>query len=265
MFSGHFTIEDVSFALTAIDVYIGQTANLNFVNGFKGYVRYKKLFNGGWFYLAQNTEVNLSVSLNKDSVSTHSSQRENNVSIGNRLIRKHVQYSTSEIPDKVKGSEWKDQPEFAYNPELPKAYSHVDNLKEHEIIRGIDKIGGLVLSSYFNVGKIDIGPVFGIYSTNTIEGKRFSIPLRTSEQMFKRFSVGGFLGYGTRNNEFKYGANLVVQPQATDRFILRFNYSNDYIPVSQDKFLRFIKNNPNNKGNGNFIALFTGREENPYL
>lgn len=265
LFTGHFTIEDRSFALTAIDVYIGRTANLNFVNGFKGHVKYEKLSHGGWFYLAQNTEVNLSLSLNKDSVSTYSSQRVNNVSTGNRLIRKNVQYSTSERLEKVKGSEWKYQPEFALDPELPNAYSRVENLREHEVVKGIDKVGGMVLTSYFNVGKIDIGPVFDIYSTNTIEGQRISIPLRTSEQMFKRFSVGGFLGYGTRNNEFKFGANLVVQPQPSDRFIFRFNYSNDYNLVSQDKFLRFIKNNPNNKGTGNFIALFTSREENPYL
>lgn len=265
LFTGHFTIEDGSFALTAIDAYIPRTANLNFVNGFKGHVQYKKLPDDGWFYLAQNTEVNLALNLNKDSVSNYSSKRVNNVSTGNRLIKKNIQYSTSESLDKVKGSEWKYQPEFAFDPDLPNAYSRVDKLKEHEIVKGIDKVGGMVLTSYFNVGKIDIGPVFDIYSTNTIEGERISIPLRTSKQMFKRFSVGGFLGYGTRNSEFKFGANLIVQPQPTDRFIFRINYSNDYTLVSQDRFLRFIKNNPNNKGTGNFIALFTSREKNPYL
>lgn len=265
LFTGHFTIEDSSFALTAIDAYITRTANLNFVNGFKGQVQYKNLPDGGWFYLTQNTEVNLSLTTNKDSLSTYSSKRIDNISIGNRLIRKYVQYSTSENLEKIKGSEWKNQPEFAFDPELSNAYSRVDNLKEHEIVKGIDKVGGMALSSYFNVGKIDIGPVFDIYSTNTIEGERFSVPLRTSEKMFKRFSIGGFLGYGTRNREFKYGANFVVQPQPTDRFIFRFNYFNDYTLVSQDKYLRFIKYNPNNKGTGNFIALFTSWKENPYL
>jgi hypothetical protein len=43
------------------------------------------------------------------------------------------------------------------------------------------------------------------------------------------------------------------------------NYSNDYNLVSQDKYLRFIKKNPNTRGNGNFIAALTSREKNPYL
>lgn len=265
LFTGHFTIEDSSFALSSIDVSIARTANLNFVNGFSGQVNYTKLPNGTWFYHRQNTAVNLSFSANKDSIPRYSSQRIDNIAKGNRLIQKTIQYSTSEKLDNIKVSEWNKQPEFVDNTPLPDAYSRVERLKQHEVVKGIDKIGGTVLTSYFNVGKIDVGPVFDVYSTNTIEGRRFSIPLRTSEQLFKQFSAGGFLGYGTRNQEIKYGANLIVQPLKTDKFILRFNYSNDYTVVSQDKFLRFIKYNPNNKGTGNFIALFTSWEENPYL
>jgi len=265
LFTGHFTIEDGSFALTGIDAYISKDANLNFVNGFKGNVTYKKLPEGGWFYDEQKVGVNLSISLNKDSVSAYSSRRMDNVSKGNWLINKSTHYSTSTRLDDVRAGAWKNQPEFASNQVEADDYSRVDKLKEHKVVKGIDKIGGMVLTSYYNAGKIDIGPVFDIYSTNTIEGQRISVPLRTSEQMFKYFSVGGFLGYGTKNEAFKYGINLIYQPQKTDKFILRFNYSNDYTLVSQDKFLRFIKNNPNNKGTGNFIAIFTSREKNPYL
>lgn len=264
-FTGHFTIEDGSFALTAIDVYINLKANLNFVNGFKGQVSYKKLPDGNWFYNSQNIGVNLSLTSNKDSASNYSSKRIDNIEKGNWLINKYIQYSTSEGLNGIKAGEWKQRPEFAFDSSLANAYSRVDKIKEHEVVKGIDKIGGMVLTSYFNKGIIDIGPVYDIYSTNTIEGERIAIPIRTSEKMFKYFSIGGFVGYGTRNSEFKYGTNLVYQPQTMDKFILRFNYSNDYNLVSQEKFLRFIKYNPNSKGTGNFISLFTSREENPYL
>ncbi|MGD9929337.1 MAG: DUF5686 family protein [Mangrovibacterium sp.] len=265
LFTGHFTVEDGSFALVSIDAFISRHANLNFVNGFSGRISYKKQPGGGWFYDGQNIGVNLSVTLNKDSLSNYSSKRMDNVSKGNWLINKSIQYSTSPRLNDISAAAWKNQPEFASGKLEANAYSRVDKLKEHKVVKGIDKIGGMVLTSYFNVGKIDIGPVFDIYNTNSIEGQRFSIPLRTSEQMFERFSIGGFLGYGTKNNDLKYGMNVVYQPQLTDKLILRLSYSNDYIPVSQDKYLRFIKNNPNNKGSGNFIAMFTGREKNPYL
>ncbi|WP_423126548.1 DUF5686 and carboxypeptidase-like regulatory domain-containing protein [Gaoshiqia sp. Z1-71] len=265
LFSGQFVIEDGSFALTRIDAYISREANLNFVNGFQGNVSYSKLPDGRWFYHEQKIDINLALTLNKDSVSNYSSKRVEQVSSGNWLISRSTRYSTSERLEQVNAGMWKNQPEFASRKPETDSYAHVDKIKEHDVVKGIDAIGGMVLTSYFNAGKIDIGPVYDIYSTNTIEGSRFSVPLRTSEKLFKNFSVGGFLGYGTRNEEFQFGGNLVYQPLKTDKFVFRFNYSNDYALVSQDKYLRFIKNNPNNKGTGNFIAIFTSREDNPYL
>ena len=265
LFSGHFTVEDSSFALTRIDAYISKDANLNFVNGFEGHVTYIKLQGGTWFYNDQKIGINLTFSQNKDSISNYSSKRMDNVTSGNWLINKYTHYSTSARLNRLNASAWKNQPEFATDQLNADAYSQVNKLKQHEVVKGIDKVGGMVLTSYVNDGIIDIGPVFDIYSTNTIEGNRFSIPLRTSEKMNKYFSVGGYLGYGTKNEEFKYGLNLVYQPQKTDKLLFRFNYFNDYNLISQDKYLRFIKNNPNNRGTGNFIAIFTSRERNPYL
>ncbi len=265
LFSGSFTVEDGSFALTKIDAYISKEANLNFVNGFDAHVIYNKLPDNSWFYDEQQIRINLAFTLNKDSASNYSSKRIDNVSKGNWLINKSTRYSNSARLNQVRASMWRGQPEFKVREPLEDPYARVDKLKEHEVVKGIDAVGGMVLTSYVNAGKIDIGPVFDIYSTNLIEGNRFTVPLRTSEKMFKNFSVGGFLGYGTKNKEFKHGLNVTYQPEETDRFLFRFSYSNDYTLVSQDKYLRFIKNNPNNRGTGNFIAIFTARERNPYL
>lgn len=265
LFSGQFTIEDGSFALVSIDAYIPREANLNFVNGFESHVLYEKLPNGDWFYDEQKIRINLALNLNKDSVSGYSSKRTDNITKGNWLIGRSTRYSTSNRLNEVRAAAWKNQPEFAVEQPEADPYARVEKLKEHEIVKGIDAVGGVVLTSYVNAGKIDIGPVYDIYSTNKLEGNRFSLPLRTSEKLFKNFSVGGFLGYGTKSNELKYGVNMTFQPQKTDKFIFRLSYSDDYLLVSNDKYLRFIKNNPNNRGTGNFIAIFTSRERNPYL
>ena len=57
------------------------------------------------------------------------------------------------------------------------------------------------------------------------------------EQMFERYSIGGFVGYGTKNKEFKFGANFDVQPGKTDKLLLRFRYFNDYSLVSRNNFV----------------------------
>jgi hypothetical protein len=266
LFTGRFTVEDSTFALTNIYAYVQEEANINFVNGFKAHVNYAKTDESIWFYNNQEISLNLALTLNKDTVSKYDSQRIDEISSGNWLVTKTTQYSTAKRLDEVRPRNWKNQPEFeAANHFNEGTYMRVEKLKEHSVVQGIDAIGGAVLTSYIDAGRIEFGPVFDIYSTNAIEGQRFSLPLRTGEKMFERFTVGGFLGYGTKSNELKYGVNFGYQPLPTDKIIIRGNYSDDYSLVSQDKYLRFIKKNPNTRGNGNFIAALTGSEKNPYL
>lgn len=266
LFTGRFTVEDSTFALTKIFAYVQKEANINFVNGFKANVNYSKTDEGKWFYNDQEISLNMALTLNKDTASKYDSQQFDEISSGNWLVTKTTKYSTSKLLDEVKPHNWKDQPEFASSNQLDEGtYMRVDKLKENSVVQGIDAIGGIVLTSYVDAGKIEIGPVFDIYSTNAIEGQRFSIPLRTGEKMFERFTIGGFLGYGTKSQELKYGLNFAWQLLPTDKFIIRGNYSDDYNLVSQDKYLQFIKKNPNTRGNGNFISIITSREKNPYL
>ncbi|MEZ5104477.1 MAG: DUF5686 family protein [Draconibacterium sp.] len=266
LFTGRFTVQDSTFALTDIYAYIQKEANINFLNGFRAKVSYLNNDKDEWFYDEQEISLNLALSLNKDTVSRYGSQRINEVSKGNWLVTKNTKFSTSAELDEVKPRAWKNRTEFTSKSSFDEGtYLRVSKLKENSFIKSIDGIGGMVLTSYVDLGKFQIGPVFDIYTTNAIEGQRFSIPMRTGPELWERFTVGGLIGYGTRSGEFKYGANFAWQPGETDRFIIRGGYSDDYTLVSQDKYLRFIKKNPNERGNSNFISIFTAREENPYL
>ncbi len=265
LFTGRFTVDGENFALTKVYAYIQKEANINFVNGFQANVSYRKTEQDFWFYNDQEISFNMSLSLNKDTVSKYGSERINEISAGNWLVNKTTQYSTAKRLNHVKARDWKNQPEFTSNQLKDGTYMRIEKLKENNVVQGIDAIGGIVLTSYINTGVIDVGPVFDIYSTNAIEGNRFTMPIRTGEKLFEYFTIGGFVGYGTKNNKFKFGMNAAYQLLPTDKYIFRINYSNDYNLVSQDKFLKFVKKNPNTKGNGNFIAAVTSRERNPYL
>ncbi|MCY1722754.1 DUF5686 family protein [Prolixibacteraceae bacterium Z1-6] len=265
LFTGRFTVESENFALTDIYAYVQEEANINFVNGYKSNVSYVKKPDGSWFYDEQEISLNLALVLNRDTVSKYGSQRIDQVASGNWLVTKTTQYSTSKNLDEVKPRDWKRQPEFATSLMSDGTYERVDKLKENNVVKGIDAVGGMVLTSYIDMGKLEVGPVFDIYSTNAIEGSRISVPLRTGEKMWERFTLGGYLGFGTKNMGFKYGMSMGWQLQETDKYILRASYSDDYNLVSQDKYLRFIKKNPNTRGNGNFIAAVTSRAQNPYL
>jgi hypothetical protein len=228
LFSGSFTIEDNSFALTSMEVNIPKEANLNFVNGFRGHVSFQKTPQGEWFYREQDVRINMSLTLNSETDSLYSSETVDNISSGNWIVNKLTQYALTNDPESQNNNTWAESPDFEQSSTREADYYRVEKLKEQSLIKGVDALGGLALTGYLNAGKIDIGPMFTIYSTNAIEGHRFTIPLRTSQQLSKHFSVGGFLGMGTKNKELKYGANMIVQPGESDKFILRLNLRFEY-------------------------------------
>lgn len=265
LFTGNFSVSSNNFSLSNIEVYFQKEANINFVNGLRGKVTYKKQSDGKLFISQQQLGINLSILSGKDTAAVYGSQRLDEISNGNWLLNKTTYYSTSEKLDNIKARDWSHQEEFKLEEVNSNEYQRVDKLKNQPVIKTIDAIGGAVLTSYINCGSLDIGPVFDIYSTNAIEGNRFTVPLRTGEKVFEHFTIGGLVGYGTKNNEFKYGANIGWQPFKNDKYVVRLSYTDDYSLISQDKFLRFIKKNPNTRGNGNFIAAITTRERDPYL
>ena len=265
LFTGRFSVESESFALTRIMVYFKEEANVNFVNGFTGIVTYSKQQNGEMFLNKQQIDINLSLFNDNDSSNIFSLENSEDISVGDMLLNKTKYYSTASSLDPINASEWKDRDEFEFKELGGDDYKKVNQLQKQPVVKAIDAVGGIVLTGYINCPVMDIGPVFDIYSTNAVEGDRFTIPLRTGEQVFNHFTLGGFVGYGTKSNEFKYGANIGWQPFKNDRYVFRFSYADDYTLISQDKFLRFIKKNPNTRGNGNFIAALTTRERDPYI
>lgn len=264
LFTGKFTVESESLALTHIQVYFKKEANVNFVDGFKGEVTYTKQNDGLYFMNKQENRINISVKPERDTT-LYSSTRVDNVSSGAWLVNKTTLYSTEEELDRIDPANWRTQEQFDFEKLDEDEYKQVNAIKQKPVVKSIDAIGGMVLTSYFNFGYIDVGPVFDIYSTNDLEGNRYTVPLRTGEKVFKHLTIGGFIGYGSKSKETKYGANFAWEPFKNDNYVVRFNYSDDYNLISQDKFLRFIKKNPNTKGNGNFIAALTTRERDPYL
>ncbi len=263
-FTGNFSVNGNDFSLLRVEVYLLEDANINFVNGFSGKVTYKSLPDGRLFLERQEIGMNLSLVSDKDSVAVYGSQRLNEISNGDWLLNKTSNFSVSDNLENINARDWKNQKEFL-TKETADDYKRIDKLKDQPAVKTVDAIGGIVLTSFVNLGKFDVGPVYDIYTNNAVEGNRFSLPLRTGEQMFKYFTIGGIIGYGTKSRDVKYGANIGWQPFKTDKFIVRLSYADDYSLISQDKFLRFVKKNPNTRGNGNFVASLTTRERDPYL
>jgi hypothetical protein len=62
---------------------------------------------------------------------------------------------------------------------------------------------------------------------NDYEGTRIGLGLSTNDKMSKVFSVGGFLGYGLKDKELKYGGHLTFNVDRESEAEIKFSYQNN--------------------------------------
>ncbi|MDR0232153.1 MAG: DUF5686 and carboxypeptidase regulatory-like domain-containing protein [Dysgonamonadaceae bacterium] len=75
------------------------------------------------------------------------------------------------------------------------------------------------------VGKIDID-LGRIISQNRYENTRIGLGLYTNERWLKHLSIGGYVGYGTRDKEWKYGGEIEWTLQKSHDLKLKYLYQN---------------------------------------
>lgn len=273
-FKGHFWVESENWALTEIKASLPNSANLNFVKDLEVFVNYEKLNKDRWFYKTQ--KINLKLTLNKRE---GKKRRKKNFKVQKLICYRDANTNTLPLlktnikSDYLLQNSIESKEEiFAIRKELApldsfeqSAYIGINKLKENKFIKVADKFSAMTINGYYNMGKLDLGPYFSFYRRNEIEGNRFTLPLRTSEKLFKNFMLGAYVGYGNKNKEFACGGNMKYLLPTTHRSILSANYHYDYFDLTKNKFIEFIRENPYQQGGGNIVSSFTSEIPNPYM
>jgi len=73
-----------------------------------------------------------------------------------------------------------------------------------------------------------------IYNYNNYEGSRIGLGLYTNEKVSKIVSVGGFAGYGFRDEKLKYGGQLVFDLNKYHELQLKLSYQNNLKEVGSE-------------------------------
>lgn len=268
VFNGHFWVENSSFALTSISATLPSKANINFINELNVNITYEKQLNGKWFYKDKKTDAKFSLGESTLLDVSNDQYDKKDEQGGEFLINRQLQYMLQLPKDTVENQNniaSKDSFLISYDKIEQQTKVRIQKLKENKVIKRIDKIGDMFLSGYYTQGIFEVGPIFDIYSTNKIEGDRFTVPIRTSAALFKNFTVGGYMGFGTQSNKVKYGISTAFRLPSKTRTILSAQYSDDYAMASKNQYIQFVQENPYSKGNGNFISALTSKERNAFV
>ena len=259
VFSGTMWINDTTYAIKQVEARINEGANINFINGFSVKQKYKQV--DGKYWMLEKDELVVDFELGEKVMGLYGRK---NTSYRDFKVNKLAEEKFYEGIDNVtvmKGSNLKTQDfwETARHDTLSAnqlgIYKMVDSVKNVPAFKTMLDVVQLVFTGYHLMGNFELGPYFKTYSFNAVEGHRFRVGGRTSNEFSTKLQLNGYLAYGLTDQRFKYGGGFLYKLKDNPRQWLSFDYKRDLEQLgqsqnafSEDNILSsFLRRNPNNK------------------
>ncbi|MEY4906085.1 MAG: hypothetical protein RLZZ292_3900, partial [Bacteroidota bacterium] len=98
----------------------------------------------------------------------------------------------------------------------------VDSLNNTKIVKVLTYVGTIMASGYANLGYVQVGNLSSFYRFNGVEGNRYQLSLRTNDRYFNKFRIRTYVGYGTKDKDWKYGVttSLALKGSRVGRYPL---------------------------------------------
>lgn len=266
-FQGTLWINDTTYAVKHVQAGIAEGANLNFVQGFSVDQEYEQVQNEVWMLTRDHLVVDLNIikdtgKKNKNAVQGFYGRR--TATYRDFVINQPKDPEFYEGADQVVmavdplslGADYWDTHRHVPLTEKENTIYHmVDTMKTIPRFRTYVDIVSTIISGYYVRGDIEYGPYFTVFSFNAVEGARFRVGGRTSNQFSKWVEFEGYTAYGTLDERFKFGIATRGFISKQPRLLYRLGYKHDIEQLGQsvnafrnDNILGSVfRVNPNNK------------------
>lgn len=233
-FTGTLWVNDTSFAIMAISLRIADDANLNFVNDLLIEQEFRWTDRKYWMNTRDKIVIDFNVVQGSNTLIGAYGERTNYFSnfridtIDNPAIFKNPSNITvNDDALKLDEAYWEEvRPEMLTKTESD-IYDMVDSVKNSPSFKKYKTVAVGLASGYFPVGKFELGSIYKLFSYNSIEGARFRVGGRTSEDLSKKFRVGAYLAYGIYDKRFKYGGDFIYLFNKSPRRALNASFKYD--------------------------------------
>lgn len=216
-FQGTLWIADTSYAVRIIEAGIAEGANLNYVQAFRVRQEYEEVAHEVWMLTRDELVVDLNVirdtgKPNKNVVQGFYGRRTatyKDFVIGQ--LRDDAYYAgVDEVviardPDSESSTYWEENRHVPLTEKETAIYHMVDTMKTIPQFRTYVDIVSTIVTGYYPKGMVEIGPYFTTLSFNQVEGARLRLGGRTSNAFSKNVEFEGYMAYGLRDDEVKYG------------------------------------------------------------
>jgi hypothetical protein len=217
-FSGTTWIDTTRLGLSQIDAKIGQKANINFVDEIRIEQEWEDVADS-----SQTSSVRLPVltqlliDTDEPSPNAPGALVRLYIAARNVKVNKPLESKFYEPPLEL-GENYSEKsptfwqgirPEGLSQDEL-RAFTIVDSVRNVPFMKFLGQVVNLTMVGYYPLGPVhlDVGPLLNSYAFNNVEGHRLRLGLRTNSGFSRRWILGGYLAYGTRDQQLKYGMNV---------------------------------------------------------
>ncbi|MGE5424415.1 MAG: DUF5686 family protein [Syntrophothermus sp.] len=263
LFQGYLYITaDSMYALKKAELSVPADINLNWAKEVKIVQEFSKVKDQGWMLTKDIMGIDFGLTKNKLGIYGERAVSYQDIRLNPILDNKIFSLEnvvTSDSAEKRGNDYWNLHRHYPLTSSESGTYAMMDSVKKVPAFRNMLNIMLLLFAGYRDLGPFEIGPVNTFYSYNPIEGYRFRLGGRTTNQFSTRISLETYAAYGLWDKKFKYylGTTFSLTRHSIWEFpvkYLKVSYQDETkIPgqelqfVQEDNFLLSIKRGVNNK------------------
>ncbi len=246
-FNGYCQVDGESYALKQIHLELPLLSNLNFVKRINLDFEYAIEPSGQWVPKEEFWDLTVSARLFEFDT-------DDNYSF--RIVKQNTFATTKEIQKDTRKS-------FAGTDYLVEDLNQrIASIKGTPIIQTAAWIADAYLTSYMKTKYFDVGRIYQLARYTDLEGLRLNLPLKTNENLFRNFSLGGYLGYGFKSKVWNYQGELKYKIPVKRPTITSLKYTDDSRRLDYTHSDYFQKENPNYSGDADlFNTLLQWKSE----
>lgn len=274
VFRGTMLVEDCRFSLVKVEASLSSKTNVNFLKEMDLDISYQ--FVDGKYPFYKEQRVNASFDYLPFDIG--SSKREMGLDFRQYSSYSNVNTQLDEPFDlsskalsyesiKLRGAKnrdddfWEQARHINLESSDKENYAVIDSINNIPLVKALDNTARMVMTGYFDVGKIELGPYMDLMQANKIEGLRLFAGGRTSSEISTDWMLWGGLGYGTRTQRVTGALGAGYKFDSPKRKVVKLSYDDRYIRLGENKKILYLYENKLTVSQNNLVSAFFVRDE----
>ncbi|GIV34864.1 MAG: membrane protein [Chitinophagales bacterium] len=233
-FVGDLWIADSTFAVKQVSMEAAEHVNVNFVDRISIFQSYQPVNNTTWMISKDKIVVRFKVTDKMLGIIGRKTTSYRNYQI-NRPDIDQFFYSRMDIVVDEQAliktdSFWAAARHEQLSEKELGVYAMVDSIKNVKAFKTWVDVFHMVLTGYYPIKHIELGPILSAYSMNDFDRHRFRLGIRTTSKLTDRFRIGAYVGYGLGEDcslRWKYGGEVLGIIRKEPRQIIGAEYMHD--------------------------------------